>query len=99
MAAAAVLVWNKGMTASIVKIALILYLIQLTLNSLWTPIFFGARMPLLAFIEIVFLWVAVFLTILTFARISKTAAALLIPYILWTSFAVVLNFSIWYLNR
>jgi benzodiazapine receptor len=99
MAVAAAMVWNKGMTASIVKIALALYLIQLILNGLWTPIFFGAKMPLLAFIEIVFLWAAVFLTILTFARVSKTAAALLIPYLLWTSFAAVLNFSIWYLNR
>jgi benzodiazapine receptor len=99
MAVAAFLIWQKGLDDTVVKIALALYMLQLVLNALWTPIFFGAKMPLLAFIEIIFLWIAIILTIIVFIRVSKPAAILLVPYILWTSFAAVLSFSIWRLNR
>jgi len=99
MAVAAFLIWQKGLADPIVKIALALYMLQLVLNALWTPIFFGAKMPLLAFIEIIFLWIAIILTIIAFFRVSKPAAILLAPYILWTSFAAVLNFALWWLNR
>jgi tryptophan-rich sensory protein len=60
--------------------------------------FFGLRSPLAGFIEIIILWIAILLTVLRFLRISATAGILLIPYILWVSFAAVLNFSIWRLN-
>lgn len=99
MAVSAFLVWKKGLAKPLVKIALALYLLQLVLNALWTPLFFGARMPLLAFIEILLLCSAIVLTIVAFAKVSTPAALLLVPYMGWTSFATVLNFSIWLLNR
>ncbi len=79
--------------------ALEIYGLQLALNMLWSIVFFGMRSPGLAFIEIVFLWLSIIATIVTFYRISKTAALLLVPYILWVSFAGYLNYSIWLLNR
>ena len=99
MALSAFLVWQKGLDSHIVKVALALYLLQLILNGLWMPLFFGLRMPLVAFVEILLLWTTIGLTILAFARVSIPAALLLLPYILWASFAAVLNFSIWLLNR
>lgn len=76
-----------------------IYRVQMVLNAAWSVLFFGLRSPLAALVEIVFLWVAILLTILAFARISKLAALLLVPYLLWTSFAAVLNASIRYKNR
>jgi benzodiazapine receptor len=99
MAVSAFIIWQKGLALPAVKTALALYLLQLALNFLWTPVFFGLKMPLLAFVEILLLCAAVVLTIRAFARISIFASALLLPYILWTCFAAVLNFSIWFLNR
>lgn len=88
------LVWTKGFT----KQALIFFSIQLILNILWSALFFGLRNPFLAFIEIIILWTFILLTIISFYKISETAGILLIPYILWVSFAAVLNFSIYILN-
>jgi tryptophan-rich sensory protein len=99
MALSAFLVWQKGLANPLVKVSLALYLLQLILNCLWTPLFFGLKMPLVAFCEIVMLWCVIVLTILAFARVSIPAALLLLAYIVWTSFAAVLNFSIWMLNR
>ena len=99
MAISAFIVWQKGLANPAVRVALILYLIQLILNALWSVIFFGLKLPLAAFIEIILLWSAIGLTILAFVGVSITAALLLVPYILWVSFAAVLNFSIWFLNR
>jgi translocator protein len=76
-----------------------LFGIQLVLNVLWSYVFFGRRSPGWALVEIVFLWAAIVATTLAFLRISRTAALLLLPYLLWSSFAVVLNRSIWRLNR
>ncbi|HEY4521900.1 MAG TPA: TspO/MBR family protein [Candidatus Paceibacterota bacterium] len=78
--------------------AVILFFIQLVLNVFWSIIFFGLHSLGGAFIEIVFLWLAILATIIAFAKISKSAAWLLAPYILWVSFAVYLNFAIWLLN-
>lgn len=72
---------------------------QLFLNSLWSIIFFGLKSPLLAFIIIVLLWVSIFFTIKTFIKINKAASYLLLPYIIWVSFAMLLNLSIVILNR
>jgi len=99
MAISAFIVWQKGLAKPAVRIALTFYLIQLILNSLWSVIFFGLKLPLPAFIEILMLWLAICFTILAFARVSILAVLLLLPYILWVSFAAVLNFSIWLLNR
>ena len=93
------MIWNRGLDKRKVKIALGLFVLQLVLNGLWTPIFFGLHMIALALIEIVLLWIAILLTILVFWRISKAATFFLFPYILWVSFAAILNTALWYLNR
>ncbi len=83
--------WQKGNVMAI-------FGIQLVLNVLWTVIFFGFQNPGLAFFEIMALWFAILYAIINFYRISKTAAWLLVPYLLWVSFAVYLNYAIWVLN-
>lgn len=75
-----------------------LYAAQLALNALWSFIFFGLRNPSAAFFELTILWFAIFATIATFAQISKPAAWLMAPYLLWVSFAGYLNYAIWMLN-
>lgn len=79
--------------------AMRLFWIQLLLNLAWTPIFFGLHQPLLAFIEICLLWLAALWTALAFGKISSTAGYLLVPYLAWLSFALVLNGTIWLLNK
>jgi tryptophan-rich sensory protein len=76
-----------------------IYKVQLGLNGLWSVLFFGCCSPLAGLVEIVFLWIAIVATIAAFARISRLAALLLVPYLLWTSFAAILNGSIWLRNR
>ncbi len=97
MGIAIFLVWLKRKQQSI-KLVMGLYIIQLLLNMLWSLLFFGLQNPQLAFFEVVVLLFAIVLTTLHFWKISKSAALLMIPYILWVSFATVLNFSIWQLN-
>ncbi|MBI3956126.1 tryptophan-rich sensory protein [Candidatus Gottesmanbacteria bacterium] len=80
------------------KQAVILFGVQLVLNTLWSFIFFGLHSPGLAFVEIISLWIAIAATIGSFYRLSRIAAYLLIPYILWVSFAAFLNYAIWRLN-
>ena len=72
---------------------------QLLLNVLWTYVFFGRRAPGWAFVEVLVLLAAIAATLVSFSKASRTAALLLVPYLLWTGFASVLNFSIWRLNR
>ena len=81
-----------------VKIALIIFFFQLLLNTSWSIIFFGLQSIGGALIMILFLWFAILATIITFHKISRPAAWLLVPYILWVSFAIYLNYSIWILN-
>lgn len=89
------LVWtNKKRTIT----AFWVFGIQLALNALWSFLFFGLQSPLSAFIEIIILWAAILATIIIFYRISRPAAYLLIPYILWVSFAAVLNLALVLLN-
>jgi benzodiazapine receptor len=73
--------------------------LQLLLNVLWTYVFFGRRAPGWAFVEVLVLLAAIAATVASFSKASRTAALLLVPYLLWTGFASVLNFSIWRLNR
>ena len=98
MGISAFLVWRKGIRDRQVKVALGIFVAQLILNSLWSIVFFGLHSLLGGLIVILPLWVAILLSIVTFYRISKTAGVLLIPYILWVSFATLLNFSLWQLN-
>ncbi len=97
MGIAAWLVWKEtGFSGA--KGPLALFLIQLALNALWSYLFFGARSPMLAFYEIIVLWVAILLTLEGFWRIRPFAGALLIPYLAWAGFAAALNFRLWRLN-
>lgn len=100
MGVAAGLVWNKiDLEKELVKKALIFFAIQLALNALWSFLFFGLKNPMLAGIEIVVLWLMIYETQIKFAKLNKIAGLLFIPYLLWVSFALVLNMSIWWLNR
>jgi len=92
------LVWRKGRGNKNVRNALLIFAVQLVLNVLWSVLFFGLQSPLYAFVEIIVLWAAILFTILKFFKVSKNAALLLIPYILWVSFAAYLNYSIWILT-
>lgn len=78
--------------------ALLLYGIQLLLNTLWSFLFFGLRMPGLAFAEILLLWVFIALTMIYFFKIRRSAGWLFVPYLIWVSFASVLNGTIWLMN-
>ena len=80
-------------------VALAAYAVQLLLNAAWAPLFFGARNPGFGLFDIVALWLAVGWTIREFFSVQRAAAWLLVPYFLWVSFAMVLNFNIWHLNQ
>ncbi len=92
------LVWENGFKSRENKMALNLFMIQLILNTFWSIIFFGLHSPIFAFIEIILLWIVILFTMLRFYRISKTASYLLIPYIIWVTFAAFLNLSIVLIN-
>ncbi|MDD3178827.1 MAG: tryptophan-rich sensory protein [Opitutaceae bacterium] len=98
MGVAAWLVWRRG-GFRVHRRPLGLFLIQLALNALWTPLFFGLHSPALAFVDIVALWLAIVATLAAFRSIHRGAALLLTPYLAWVSFAAILNFTIWQLNR
>lgn len=98
MGIALYMVWSHGMKKKKVKTAVYVFLIQLLLNFTWSLVFFGLHAPLLAFINIVLLWATLLFTIIKFYAVSKWASRLLIPYILWVSFATILNLSIVLLN-
>ena len=100
MGVAGGIVWTKiESDEENVKKAFKFFLIQLGLNALWSFIFFYLHNPLLALIEIVILQLMIFETYSQFKKIDKTAGYLFIPYLAWVSFAMILNFSIWWLNR
>jgi tryptophan-rich sensory protein len=84
--------WSGG------RSALLLFFGQLALNAAWSGIFFGARLPGVAFAEIVILWLAILFNILVFYWLRPLAAYLLVPYLLWVTYAGYLNFGIWRLN-
>ena len=98
MAISLYIVWNKGIKTKQSKLAISFFAIQLVLNSLWSIIFFGLKSPFFAFICILFLLLAILLTMNSFYKISKTAFYLLFLYVLWVIFATILNFAIYYLN-
>lgn len=84
--------WSGG------RSALLLFFGQLALNAAWSGIFFGACLPGVAFAEIVILWLAILFNILVFYWLRPLAAYLLVPYLLWVTYAGYLNFGIWRLN-
>lgn len=97
MAIAAWLVWRVGGFRA-ARSALSLFVVQLAVNALWSWLFFGMHRGALAFADIVLLWVLIVATLRAFWRIRPLGGALLVPYLLWVSFAAVLNYSIWQLN-
>jgi len=97
MAISAWLVWRcGGMHAN--RAALSLFLLQLSFNALWSWLFFAWHLGGWAFVEIVVLWFLIVATLVSFWRVRPLAGALLIPYLLWVSFASALNYSVWQLN-
>ena len=97
MGNAAWIVWRTvGFEGSLLW--LWLYLIQLVLNVVWSFLFFGLHRPDVAFAEVLALWASILATLLVFWSISPLAGALLIPYLLWVTFASALNGAIWRLN-
>lgn len=97
MAVAAWLVWRRGGFGA-GRTALVAFLVQLALNSLWTWVFFRFRMGAASFVEIVVLWGTVLWTLVAFLRLRPLAGILLLPYFAWTSFATVLTWTVWRLN-
>ena len=97
MGLAAWLVWHEGGFRA-AKPALTLFLVQLALNALWTWIFFAWQRGGLAFAEILLLWALIVATLISFWRIRPLAGALLVPYLLWVTFAAALTWSVWRLN-
>ena len=98
MGIAAFFVWKHGWERKDVRKALSLFGIQLILNAVWSIVFFGLHSPFWALVNIAALWLAIVWTMILFYKISKPAMWLLVPYILWVSFAAYLNYSIWVLN-
>ena len=99
MGLAAAIVWQKGLENPKVRTALVIFLVQLILNMIWSVLFFGLRSPLFGLVDILFLWAMILVTMAQFSKVSIPAAALLIPYVLWVTFATGLNLGIFLLNR
>lgn len=91
-------VLTSGADESQIKKALILYGLQLFVNFLWSPVFFGLQWRLVAFFLLILLWVLIALTIRGFSAIDERAGDLLIPYLLWVTFAGYLNLAVYWLN-
>jgi len=98
MGVAAGVVWSKGYHHIWVKTALYHFVFQLLFNALWSIVFFGLKNPLLGLLVILVLLTLIMLTIKWFKVVSKAAAILMIPYLLWVCFAAVLNYKVWELN-
>jgi benzodiazapine receptor len=97
MGVAAWLVWRRGGFRAH-RSALSLFLVQLVINALWSWLFFAWHRGALAFFDIGLLWLLIVATVVFFWRARPVAGALLLPYLLWVSFAAALNFSVWQLN-
>lgn len=98
MGISAFLIWQRGLERVAVRRALTGFGIQLMLNGGWSFAFFGARSPALGLVVILFLWVALAWTLTQFFRLRGLAGWLLVPYLLWVSYALVLNAAIWGMN-
>ncbi len=97
MAVAAWRIWSHGSRPE-VNVALACFGVQLTLNLLWTVLFFGLRSPGTALVEIVILLIAILVTVIAFYRVDRVAGLLMVPYLAWTAFAADLVLGIWRLN-
>ena len=97
MGIAAWLVWRAADFRKVQR-PITLFLVQLALNALWSWLFFGWHQGAWAFADILLLWALIVATLIAFWRLSRLAGALLLPYLLWVSFASALNYSVWQLN-
>jgi len=98
MAVAAWLVWRQlGLSGASVPLAV--FGVQLALNLAWSILFFGHNNIGLALVDIVLLWLAIVATVFAFRQVSILAGWILVPYLIWVTFAATLNFSIWSMNR
>lgn len=92
------LVWRKGTDKKEVKLALLIFAVQLVLNILWSVVFFGYHSTFGGIIVVIILWIAILINIIVFYRVSRPAGLLLVPYIIWVSIASYLNYSVYLLN-
>jgi len=92
------LVWRENLKNDHVKSAFVIFMVQLVLNTFWSIVFFGMQSITGGLIIILLLWLFIILTIIRFRKVSAIASMLLIPYLLWVTFAAVLNFYIYKLN-
>ena len=99
MGIAVFMVWREGLAQEGVRIAFIVFWVQLALNVLWSAIFFGLKSLLGGMVLILLLWIAILVNIAKFFGVSPIAGGLLIPYIVWVSIAANLNVRVWILNR
>ncbi|WIV65656.1 TspO/MBR family protein [Natrialbaceae archaeon AArc-T1-2] len=90
------LVWERDRTGR--GLAIGLFAVQMAFNVAWTPVFFGLEELFFGLVVIVSLWVVLVATIVAFSRVDRRAAALLVPYLAWVTFAAVLNAELWRLN-
>jgi len=97
MGLAAWLVWRRAGFAG-ARLALVLFIVQLGLNALWSYLFFGLHRPGLAFWDVVALWAGILVVTVLFWRVDWRAGALMVPYVAWVGFASCLNFALWRLN-
>lgn len=98
MGIAVFLVIQKHWYRKEVKVAVSIFAVQLFLNALWSPVFFGAQETGIAFIIIVLMWISIIATMYAFSKVRKASVYLMVPYLMWVSFAAYLNFEIWRLN-
>jgi len=92
------IIWSSDRDNQFKKVAMNLFVVQFILNLIWSPVFFLSKQITLALIVILILWLLIIFTIRAFSKIDRNASYLLIPYLLWVSFATLLNGSIVYLN-
>lgn len=93
------IIWHHAAPGRLKQVALLCFAIQMLLNIAWTPVFFGWHRMLVALLIIVALWVAIVVTILLFRKLRLSAALLLVPYLIWVSYATYLNAGYWLFNR
>jgi len=98
MGVAIFLIWRKGLKDKTRRFVFVLFMIHLGLNALWSIVFFGLHDTFLALLVIIALWGMILMLTLVFSKINKISAYLMLPYLLWVTFASLLNFSIWLIN-
>lgn len=92
-------IWIKGTKKIEVRNALKLFAVHLVLNASWSIVFFGLHDIPLSLVNIIALWILIVTVMVTFYRVDKKASLILLPYLAWVTFATLLNYNIWLLNR